>query len=86
MALEGSSLTLLGLVKYDSTKDAFEMTELFSVLSGGLYEAKRCLDERIGVLNEAQKTMFVLGGIAFAITLTCNFFMWSDARARRLRD
>ena len=38
IALEGSSLTLLGLIKYNKKTDNFEMTELSMVLSGGLKE------------------------------------------------
>ena len=60
MTLEGSSLTLLGLVRYNATKETFEMTELFSVLSGGLHEAKRCLTERIKVLKGAKKAFLSL--------------------------
>ena len=33
---EGSSLTLLGIVKFDSENDRFVMTELGSVIGGGL--------------------------------------------------
>lgn len=75
MALEGSSLTLLGLVKYDAGKDSFEMTELFSVLSGGIQEAKRCLAERIELLNGASQDCFVVAAIALAITAYFNYII-----------
>ena len=38
MAIEGSTLTLMGLVKYDAERDSFEMTKLSSVLAGGVDE------------------------------------------------
>lgn len=50
-ALEGSSLTLLGLVKYNFKEERFEMTELSSVMAGGYQEVRKCLEERIGILN-----------------------------------
>ena len=43
LALEGSTLTLLGLIKYDSQTDSVEMTELVSVIAGGIDEAWRVL-------------------------------------------
>ena len=36
LALEGTSLTLLGLVKYDCEHDSFKMTELACCLAGGV--------------------------------------------------
>ena len=36
LALEGTSLTLLGLVKYDMQHDSFKMTDLACCLSGGV--------------------------------------------------
>lgn len=48
VVFEGSSLTLMGLVKYDSTTDTFQMTQISHVLAGGITDAKRyvakCLD------------------------------------------
>ena len=43
VALEGSSLTLLGLMKYNADNDRFDMTELASLLSGGITETVRAL-------------------------------------------
>ena len=40
-AIEGGSMTLLGLIKYNAEKDSFSMTEFSTVLSGGIFEAKR---------------------------------------------
>jgi hypothetical protein len=47
VALEGTSLTLLGLVKYEAKTDSFNMTALAHVLTGGMHEVRRCLSERI---------------------------------------
>ena len=35
-AMEGSSLTLFGLLKYNLDDDKFEMTELTGIFAGGL--------------------------------------------------
>ena len=48
---EGSSLSLLGLIKYDSENDNFVMTELGSMIGGGLQEAISKLKIRIENLN-----------------------------------
>ena len=87
IALEGSSLTLLGLVKYDAAKDRFEMTELFSLLAGGIEEVKRCLGERIEVLNEASNSCLFVGGALLGIAVACTYVIWHDARmAREARE
>ena len=52
VALEGSSLTLLGLMKYNADKDRFDMTELASLLSGGISETVRSLQERLDKYDE----------------------------------
>jgi len=39
-ALEGSSVTLLGLVKYDSQNDYFHLTQLSAIIAGGVEECK----------------------------------------------
>ena len=70
--IEGSSLTFLGLVKYNSAKDQFKMTEFTSVLSGGLREAKNCIMERISVLSslsyESLWVATIFGGCALTIS------------------
>ena len=44
---EGSSVTLLGLINYDSKSDRFTMTELSYVLAGGIQATQARLMERI---------------------------------------
>lgn len=38
--LEGSSVTLLGLVKYESQNDYFHLTQLSAIIAGGVEECK----------------------------------------------
>ena len=47
MAIEGSSLTLLGLVKYDSEADCFMLTNLSHCMAGGVGEVYRVINEKI---------------------------------------
>ena len=44
LALEGSTLSFMGLVKYNMQADKFQMTEVGGIIAGGLDEAKRVLD------------------------------------------
>ena len=39
LAIEGSTLSLMGLVKYDAEANCFKLTELSSVIAGGIDEA-----------------------------------------------
>ena len=45
VALEGTSVTLIGLFKYDLETGSTQLTELSHILSGGIKEAIRCLDK-----------------------------------------
>lgn len=69
VTLEGSSITLLGLIKYDKQSDSFEMTKLSCVLTGGLRQAQQCLAEKIKELNERKIQMAALGCLATGLTL-----------------
>ncbi len=69
VTLEGSSITLLGLIKYDKQSDSFEMTKLSCVLTGGLRQAQQCLSEKIRELNERKIQMAALGCLATGLTL-----------------
>jgi membrane peptidoglycan carboxypeptidase len=40
LGLEGSSVTLLGLVKYDSVNNYFHLTQLSAIIAGGVKECK----------------------------------------------
>ena len=73
MAIEGSTLTFLGLVKYDVGEDKFEMTELSAILSGGLGEAKRCLADRLSYLRSNYFWISLFAGffLSTAIVLHC---------------
>ena len=71
MVIEGGSITLLGLVKYNPGLDEFNMTELTAVLGGGITEAKRQLEERLATYQENLSTcvIFGLGFLGIALFL-----------------
>lgn len=47
IAFEGSTLTLMGLVKYDTEAKAFKMTEVSGIVAGGLKECKKIMEHKI---------------------------------------
>ena len=66
---EGTSITLIGLVKYDTKTDSFSMTKLACVLTGGLSEARKCLQAKIEKLNRRKTEMAIIGTAALGISL-----------------
>ena len=77
MAIEGSTLTFLGLVKYDAYEDKFEMTELSAMLSGGLDEAKRCLADRLSYLRSNYIRVSLLAGILLSTAIVLHCISWN---------
>ena len=67
LALEGSTLTLLGLIKYDSQTDSVEMTELVSVIAGGMDEVGRVLNEKIKTASKRFYTCVLIGSLLLII-------------------
>lgn len=43
MAYEGSSLTLMGLVKYDKAEGCFKMSDVGGIIAGGVSECKKLI-------------------------------------------
>ena len=60
-AFQGSSITLLGLVKYDAEKDVFQMTELSALFSGGLTKAKTILSEQLNQHRQSYMELSFVG-------------------------
>ena len=79
IALEGSSLTLLGLIKYNKKTDNFEMTELSMVLSGGLKEVQKYLSEKIDHLNWNKTKLRIIGTTALGLSLYL-LYLWCRKR------
>ena len=80
IAFEGSSLTLLGLVKYNADTDSFDMTQLSNVLAGGCNEAKRCLTQHLSALKEIRLACTMIGAGLCSIGF---FFTWLRMANRR---
>ena len=60
---EGTSLTLLGMIKYDAENDKFIMTELSSLIGGGMQETLGKLKERLDRLNSNYRSALIFGSI-----------------------
>jgi hypothetical protein len=67
VAYEGSSLTLMGLVKYDKAQGCFKMTEVGGFIAGGVSEFKKMIKMQIA----STKSFLVLIGV---LTGICGFF------------
>lgn len=65
--LEGTSVTFIGLAKYEADSDTLKMTHLATVLSGGMQEIKRCLTERIKLMDRMQNVSILLGLLGLGI-------------------
>lgn len=67
IAFEGSTLTLLGLLKYEPTaldgKGAFQMTEVAGFLAGGLKECQRMLEKQVANLKGFLTLCGILTGL-----------------------
>ena len=71
---EGSSLSLIGLIRYDMDNDNFVMTELASLIAGGLEEASSKLKFRMDRMNESVVTATIFGAILLGFGM---MFSWS---------
>jgi hypothetical protein len=67
VAFEGTSLSFLGLIKYDTKRDTFVMTKLACILAGGIQEAKEVLNAKITSLNHYRDNLIKLGCLALGI-------------------
>ena len=77
---EGSSVTLLGLVNYDSKSDRFTMTELSYVLAGGMQAARARIMEYIDKLASLQNTGTFLFTIVFGLGAFLHYKKLSNRR------
>ena len=71
IGLQGSTLTLLGLLKFDTEKREFYLDETSAFFAGGLAEAKKILKE---VSSTYRYWALVFGGIS-ALFLGLSFYL-----------
>ena len=69
-AIQGSTVTLLGLVKYDADKDELLMTELSAIFSGGMAVAKNKLDEQLYEHRKSYLTLLFCGMVLFGAAIS----------------
>ena len=77
---EGTSLTLLGMIKYDAENDKFIMTELSSLIGGGMQETLGKLKERLDSLNESFRGTLIAGSILLGLGLIFTFGRYVERR------
>ena len=79
-AIEGSTLTIAGLVNYDAKSDCFRMTDLTSIIAGGVEETCVLLRDRVKLLSADAKTCFYIGATCFLIGGLALYFWNKDRR------
>ena len=83
--LEGASVTLLGLVKYNLETGEFEMTQLSTVLAGGMQEVRAGLEERISHLNDTYWQFAVIGFALITVAGAVHYKKYCDRLRREAR-
>ena len=83
LAIEGSTLTLMGLVKYDANRDDFEMTQLYSIIAGGVDETCELLKHRIESTSADSKTCFMMASICLLLGGLTLYGWWGRRRVRQ---
>jgi len=78
LGLQGSTLTLLGLIKFDAESGEFTMSETYAFISGGFAEAKNLLVEAMSTYKGAAIGL----GICAAIFLGISGGLWWDYKRR----
>ena len=82
MALEGTTLTLVGLIKYDTNEDCFMLTNLSQCIGGGLEEAYVQISNKIAVAELLKDR--VLNITTVLLGIGCYFIIkWWDMKRRR---
>lgn len=79
VALEGASLTCLGVFSYDAATDQLSVTELAGILSGGPSEAQRNLAECLSSYKHLAWNSFIIGASLGLVSLLIKWI-----RARKL--
>ena len=61
--MEGTSVTLLGMVNYDSETNSLTMTHLTSLFAGSLSEVSRTLQEKIEMCYDMREDLLRFMGL-----------------------
>ena len=80
--MEGSTLTFLGLIKYNAETDSFAMTSFAQMVSGGISMTRQRLNDSI---DYYERTMWILATLGF-FTLSFGGVLHWMVRAHRRRE
>ena len=84
IAYEGSTLTLLGILKYDTKLQSFTLSSVSAMIAGGAEECLKFVDEQIRDLRAAKAaTIF---GATVAVMIGAHIIKNLYQRLRKYRD
>ena len=84
IAYEGSTLTLLGILKYDSKLQTFTLSNVSGIIAGGAEECLRFVDEQIRDLKAAKAATII--GASIAAMIGANIVLNLYRRWKKSRD
>jgi len=83
IAFEGSSLTLMGLVKYDAKTDQLRMTDVSGFVAGGFKECKKLIMKEINEIRAIGRIFGILTGVC---GLVCGLILYSSYSEWRMKQ
>eukprot|EP00347_Sterkiella_histriomuscorum_P009177 403342224 len=83
MALEGSTLTMMGTLAYNSETNQLELTKVASILAGGAKEAIRYLNNEIKTMSQLRLVFGVLALGCLSINATLMYMKGKETREKR---
>jgi hypothetical protein len=84
IAYEGSTLTLLGILKYDTKLQNFTVSNVSGIIAGGAEECLRFVDEQIRDLRAAKAASIF--GASIAVVIGANIVLNLYRRWKKSRD
>lgn len=76
MGIESFTLTMVGKITYDFSKDEFSMNEPLAMIGGGMQDVVNYMQQRYFYMSEIASTLMWCGAIFLSIasfTLYCRF-------------
>jgi len=77
-ALEGSTLTFMGMVNYDAQKDEFVMTDALTFAAGGVQDVSHYLRGRLGDVTEGARACLTLASFCFFAAGAITYFWFKE--------
>lgn len=81
IAYEGSSLTLMGLVKYDKAQGSFRMTNVGGFIAGGVSECKKLIQMQIA---DSKAFLVIIGVLTGICGLATGLILYKKYKERQM--